>query len=167
MELVTPFLKNRALVRKRALLAFDHLRKHPLVDKSKIGAIGFCFGGMCVMELARSGEDLAAAVTMHGVLEKSELPTHSIKSKLLILHGYQDPQSPPDALKKFADEMEQAEGPDWVFTNFGHAKHSFSEPRAGKVDPERERKMGRAYNRFAAEQGFRYALDFFNQMGCQ
>jgi dienelactone hydrolase len=164
LELISPFLKDRHLARKRAVLAFTHFQKHKLVDKSKIGAIGFCFGGMCVLELARSGEDLATAVTVHGVLAKSELPTAAIKSKLLILHGYQDPQAPPDSIQKFAQEMEQAGSPEWIFTFFGHAKHSFSDPHAGKIDPAREQKMGRAYDSFAAQHSFRYALDFFNEM---
>lgn len=163
-QLITPFQKDRSLVRKRALLAYSAIKNLPMVDNNKIGAIGFCFGGMCVLEVARSGENLAAGVSIHGVLTKSDLPTESIKSKLLILHGYRDPQAPPDCLQKFATEMDAAGSPDWVFTFFSHAKHSFSEPKAGAVDPAREREMGREYNQLAAQYSFRYALDFFAQI---
>lgn len=161
LELVAPFLQDRSLVRRRALLAFATLKKLKLVAKNKIGAVGFCFGGMCVLEIARSGENLAAGISVHGVLSKANLPTSPIKSRLLILQGYQDPQAPPDSLPKFAHEMDAAGTPDWVFTFFSHAKHSFTDIKAGTLDPTREQKMGREYNPLAAERAWRYSLDFF------
>lgn len=165
MQLIQPFLQDRNLVRQRAKLAFSALSALPLVDNRKIGAVGFCFGGMCVLELARSGENLARAVSMHGVLNKSNLPTAAhIKSKFLILQGYCDPQVSPDSLQKFAEEMTAAGNPDWVYTFFSHAKHSFTDPKAGTLEPERESKMGREYHRMTAERSFRYALDFFAEM---
>jgi dienelactone hydrolase len=162
-KLVTPFLQDRQLVRTRALLAYETLRQQLQVDSSRISAIGFCFGGMCVLELARSGADLWAGVTMHGVLAKSDLPTRPIKSKLLILHGYKDPQVPPVELGHFAEEMEAAGVKDWIFTFFGNARHSFTDPKTGTFDPEKEQAMGRQYHQLAAERSFRYALDFFQE----
>jgi dienelactone hydrolase len=160
-NLITPFLQDRSLVRRRAQLAYEALLQQDNVDKTKVGAIGFCFGGMCVLELARSGVDLQAGVTMHGVLAKSNLPTHPIKSKLLILHGYQDPQVPPEQLQPFTEEMENAGVTDWTFTFFSHAKHSFTDPLTGTFDPQREKEMGRAYHSVVAERAFRYTVDFF------
>lgn len=162
-ELIKPFLADRQLVRKRALLAYQALCEQAIVQHVKIGAIGFCFGGMCVLELARSGENLTAGVSAHGVLAKSELATHPIKTKLLILHGYKDKQVPPSQLTAFAHEMQEAHVADWTFTFFGHAMHSFTDPLTGTFDPAREAEMGREYNPIAAERTFRYALDFFQE----
>ena len=162
-ELIGPFLQDRRLVRTRANLAYETLIKQPGVNKTKVGAIGFCFGGMCVLELARSGVDLQTGVSIHGVLAKSDLVTHPIKSKLLVLHGYQDPQVPPEQLQPFAEEMTHAQVADWTFTYFSHAKHSFTDPLTGTFDPEQEKTMGREYNKVAAERSFRYAVDFFNE----
>ncbi len=164
-RLITPFLHDRALVRRRAVLAFNTLSQHAaistILNKNKISAMGFCFGGMCMLELARSGAPLYAGVSAHGVLAKSALPTHTVKSKLLILHGYRDPQVPSSSLHDFAQEMDAAHAPDWVFTCFGHAKHSYTDPATGTYDAIKEAEMGREYNATAAARTFRYALEFF------
>lgn len=164
-EYIKPFLQDRSLVRRRAQLAFQALTAQPMVDKNKIGALGFCFGGMCMLELARSGENLAAGISMHGVLKKSNLPTaQQINTQFLILQGYRDPQVSPTSLQEFAEEMALAGDPDWVYTFFSHAKHSFTEPKVGSMNPEQESKMGREYHALAAKRSFRYALDFFAEM---
>lgn len=71
---------------------------------------------------------------------------------------------PPDTLQKFADEMAAAGSPDWTYTFFSDAKHSFTEPKAGIIEPALEKKLGREYHPLAAERAFRYALDFFGEM---
>jgi len=162
-ELITPFLQDRNLVRRRSILAFQTLQQQEQVNKDKIGAIGFCFGGMCVLELARSGTNLQAGISVHGVLAKSNLPTEKIKGKILALHGYKDPQSAPDHLVKFAEEMDQAGVADWTFAYFGNAKHSFTDPKTGTFNSAKEKEMGREYNQIAAERSFEYASQFFNE----
>lgn len=162
--LIKPFLENRALVRRRAILAYHTLLEQKNIDANKIGAVGFCFGGMCVLELARSGENLHAGVSIHGVFAKSALETFPIKSKLLVLHGYEDPQVPPTSLTDFAKEMSDADVKDWTFTFFGDAKHSFTDPKTGTFDPTKEKEMGREYNQIAAVRSFQYTLDFFGEM---
>ncbi len=162
-KLVTPFLQNRELTRNRALLAYETLKTYPQVDSNRISSIGFCFGGMCVLELARSGANIWAGVTVHGVLGKSNLPTRPITSKILVLHGYKDPQVPPTELSHFAEEMEGAGVKDWIVTFFGNAKHSFSDPKTGTYDLNEEQALGREYNHLAAQRSFRYALDFFQE----
>lgn len=162
MALYTPFAQDRALVRRRALLAFETLKQQKNVDTQKIGGIGFCFGGTCLLEVVRSGVDLGAAVACHTALAKSNLETHPIQSKLLILNGYADPQVPAvQSLQAFAEEMHQADNDDWIFTFFGNAQHSFTDRRTGSFHPEKEKAMGREYNSHAAEFAFRYAVDFF------
>ncbi len=162
-NLIGPFLQDRSLVRKRAVFAYETALQQVQVDNNKVGAIGFCFGGMCVLELVRSGAALKAGITAHGVLAKSNLPTHPIKSKLLILHGYQDPQVPPESLSAFAQEMAAINLHDWTFTFFGDAKHSFTDPATGTFDPEKEKEVGREYNPIAARRTFIYAVDFFKE----
>ena len=164
-ELIGPFLQEggRSLVRKRALLAYQTFLEQAQVLKNKIGAIGFCFGGMCCLEIARSGADITAIVSMHGLLSKSNLPTHTIHSKILLLHGYKDPKAPPQELNDFAKEMDDANAEDWNFFCFGNAKHSFTDPQVGKMDEEREKAMGREYNPIIAQRAFRLSLDFFNE----
>jgi len=161
--LIQPFLQDRNRVRDRAKLALQILAQQPEVDPKRIGAIGFCFGGMCVLELVRSGSELHTGISVHGVLAKSNLPTADIKSRLLILHGYQDPQVPPSQLQEFAKEMTEAKAKDWTFTYFSHAKHSFTDPLTGSFDSIKEAQIGREYNRLAAERSFRYAVDFFHE----
>lgn len=161
MKLLTPFLQDRALVRHRAILAYKTLAKHSAVDVGKIGAMGFCFGGMCMLELARSGENLRAGVGAHSVLAKSNLPTHTIKANILLLQGYKDPQVPPSSLEGFAQEMDAADVADWSCVFFGHAQHSFTDPATGTYDPAKEPGMGRVYNEVAAKRTFQYAIDFF------
>lgn len=162
-SLIAPFLQDRALVRRRACLAFDVLSKHKKVDTKKIGAIGFCFGGMCALEVARSGADIKAVVSAHGVLPKSDLSNEKFHASILVLHGYQDPQVPPESLTPFAEEMEKGNVEDWRFMFFGRGKHSFTDPKTGTFDAKKEMDMGREYNPIAAEATWRYAIDFFQE----
>jgi len=162
-SLITPFLDSRELVRHRACLAFDTIKNHPSVDASRMGAFGFCFGGMCTLELLRSGAQIRAAVSLHGVLKKSDLETKKIHSPILILHGFKDPQVPPDSLLEFAEEMKEFSKEDWEFHFFGNAKHSFTDPRTGTFDPQKEKEMGREFNKMAAENSFFYLKHFFDR----
>lgn len=162
-KLITPFLEDRALVRRRACLAFDMLSKQGKVDASRIGTVGFCFGGMCGLEVARSGAPIKAVVTAHGVLPKSDLLSEKISASILVLHGYKDPMVPPDVIGPFAEEMAAQGVDDWRFMFFGEGKHSFTDPKTGTFDPEQEKEMGREYNKDAAEATYRYAMDFFEE----
>lgn len=161
--LLGPSLKDRSMVRRRAVLAYETVKKLPSVDSQKIGAIGFCFGGMCILELARAGQPLTAGVCCHGVLAKSDLQTHKITSKLLVMQGYQDPQVPPSTLQAFAEEMFAAGNTDWTFSFFGNAKHSYTDPRTGTFNPAKEAEIGREYNPIAAARAFTFADSFFKE----
>src|SRR3990167_3033476 len=107
--LIQPLLENRNLIRQRALAAFDTVKQLPNVDANKISAIGFCFGGLCVLDLARSGANIAGVISFHGLLNAPQnLDSKPIKSKILVLHGYDDPMVPPTEVLKFANEMTTA-----------------------------------------------------------
>lgn len=163
-EWLMPVISDRNIVRERANAAFNAVISISGVNKNNIGAIGFCLGGMCVLEIARSGNPLRAGVSIHGVLTKSDLLTQEITTKLLVLNGYLDPSCTPDKLPIFADEMINANNHDWVFINFGNAKHSFSDPLTGTFDLELEKQFGREYNELAANRSYRYAIDFFKEV---
>lgn len=158
-----PVISSRAIVREQALTAFNTVSNFSWVNKNKIGALGFCLGGMCVLEIGRSGANLKSGVTIHGVLKKSELETKTINTKLLIQNGYLDPSCPPAFIKEFAKEMNDAGNHDWVFINFGNAKHSFSDQLTGTFDADAEKQFGREYNELAAKRSFRYSVDFLKE----
>ena len=96
--LIQPLMKDRLLLRDRMKAALSAAVDLPEVDKTKIGAIGFCFGGLCVLDLARSGADIQGVVSFHGLLQKPDYE-NAIRAKVLALHGFEDPMvSPADVL---------------------------------------------------------------------
>jgi len=135
-RLMTPFVEDRAMLRKRLVAAATAAASHPLVDRSKLGAIGFCFGGLCVLDMARAGvEGLRAAVSFHGLLGPPGLgPQAPIRSSVLVLHPYDDPMAPPESVSAFAREFTDA-GADWQVHMYGGTVHGFTNPEAN--DPQR------------------------------
>ena len=110
---------------QRATAGLNALRSHPLTN-SHIAAVGYCFGGMTVLELARSGAPIAGAVSVHGSLDtKRPAAPDSIKSKILVLHGALDPHVPLTQVTAFADEMKSANA-DWQLIVYGQAMHGFT-----------------------------------------
>jgi dienelactone hydrolase len=122
--------KNPDLARARFTAAMDFLKNHRVCDPDRIAAIGYCFGGTVVLEMARSGVDLDGVVSFHGGL-KSALPENkrTIKAKILVCHGADDPHVPAEEVAAFQEEMRQA-GADWQFNAYGGAVHSFTNPAA-------------------------------------
>lgn len=163
LNLVGPFLNARSLVRERAVAAFEACKKIKDVNSENIGAFGFCFGGMCSLELARSGANLKGFASLHGILTKSELPSHKILGQIFILHGFLDPQSPPDSFQNFTKEMESLNFKKWQFLFFGEAKHSFTDPKTGSFEPVQEKVMGREYNHEVATYSYAYVKEFFKK----
>lgn len=150
---------NPEALRTRLAAALDALKSHSLVDKSKIAVIGYCFGGMCALELARSGADIAGAVSFHGSLGTSK-PSKAgdIKASILVLHGADDPNFGPDTRNAFWAEMAEAKV-DWQLVAYGNAVHSFSNPAAGN-DPSR----GSAYDEKADRRSWKAMKDFFTEI---
>ncbi|KTD34906.1 dienelactone hydrolase family transporter protein [Legionella moravica] len=130
MALMQPLVGDRALLRERLLAAYHAVAARPEVDKSRIAVIGFCFGGLCALDLARSGADLRGVVTFHGILNKPEhLESEHIKAKILVLHGYDDPMVKPEQVHAFCQEMTEAKV-DWQVHMYGHVQHAFTNPQA-------------------------------------
>src|ERR1035438_6391323 len=121
------FKNDRQLLRARVNAGLAALRRQPLVDQKRVAAIGYCFGGTTVLELARSGADVAGVVCFHGGLDS---PTPSdgknIKCKVLVCHGADDRFSPPEAMAAFEDELRSAKV-DWQLILYGGAVHSFTQ----------------------------------------
>ena len=127
-----PLKNDRALLRKRMWAAYDALKNQGLaqVDSNKLATFGFCFGGCCSLELARSGAPLQAAVSFHGTLDTpNPIDAQSIKGAVLVLHGASDPLVPNEQIPVFEAEMNAA-GVDWQLTSYGGAVHSFTDPHA-------------------------------------
>ncbi len=128
--LMAPFVQDRALLARRINTALAALKGLSPVDARRVAAMGFCFGGMCVLDLARSGAELRGVVSFHGLLKPNGLPpAASIAAKILMLHGYDDPLAPPEDVLAVAREFTQA-GADWQLHAYGHTLHSFTNPAA-------------------------------------
>ena len=147
---------DRALTRRRAQLAMNELLKIPGVDPKNIAVMGFCFGGMVSLELARSGADLKGVVTFHGSLDTPNPKDGSkIKAEVLALHGADDPYVPAKDVDAFEKEMRDGKVK-WELVKYGGAVHAFTNPAAGN-----DNSKGAAYNAEAAEKSWVAMKDFF------
>lgn len=156
--LMSPLMADRNLLRQRLLLALTTAKQHPIVNTAQIGAIGFCFGGLCVLDLARSGVDLKGVVSFHGLfLEPTDIPQYPIKAKVLALHGYNDPMAPMSQVQMFAEEMQRKQV-DWQIHLYGNTQHAFTNPIAN--DPQ----LGTVYNPVAAKRSWQAMIDFFKEL---
>jgi dienelactone hydrolase len=136
-----PLREDRSLMRERAKAALAVLKKHDLAEPGKIAAIGYCFGGTVVLELARSGADIAGVASFHGILDTpNPEDAGDIKARIFVLHGSDDPFVPLDQVVAFMEEMRRG-GADWQMNVYGGAVHAFTNPGAG-----RDKTKGVAYN---------------------
>lgn len=128
--LMQPFMDDRALLQQRITAALAAVKLLPWVDDTRIAAIGFCFGGLCVLDLARTGVAIKGVVSFHGLLGAPDnLKDQAIKAKVLAMHGHDDPMVPVEQVVAFEQEMTEA-GADWQFLTFGHTMHAFTNPVA-------------------------------------
>jgi dienelactone hydrolase len=122
---------DRASLKDRLLAILELARKQDGVDAAQVAAIGFCFGGQCVLDLARTGVDLAGVASFHGLFDPPGLPANQISAKVVAYHGWDDPMVPPDAVVALAKELTEA-GADWQIHGYGHVGHGFTNPNATK-----------------------------------
>lgn len=153
------YRSDRKLMRKRAEAGLKELKKQKMTDLKKVAVIGYCFGGGAALELARSGADMAGTVSFHGVLDTT-MPAKpkQIKSKILVLHGADDPNISGTQLQDFMKEMRNA-GTDWEVVLYGNAVHGFSMPDAGNNTAS-----GFAYNEKADKRSWIAMKDFFDEI---
>jgi dienelactone hydrolase len=133
-KLMQPFMDNREMLQKRMNAALYAVKLMPWVDDSKIAAMGFCFGGLCSLDLARTGVDLKGVISFHGLLgAPGNTQGNTIKAKILALHGHDDPMVPVEQVLAFEQEMTKA-GADWQLHTFGNTMHAFTNPAANNPD---------------------------------
>lgn len=135
-RLMAPLVQDRGLLRRRLLAGLEAARAQPGVDPTRIAVLGYCFGGLCALDLARAAPGgLVAAICIHGPLSApSAAEPASIRARVLILHGWEDPTAPPADVLAVAHELTAA-GADWQLHAYGHAMHAFTYP--GAAAPER------------------------------
>lgn len=121
--------EDRSTLALRMQAALATLAAQPRVAKGRLGAMGFCFGGKAVLDLARSGADFRAGVSMHGVYDAPPAGSNKIAPALLICHGWEDPLCPPDATVALAQEL-TAHCDDWQILAHGHTGHAFTNRKA-------------------------------------
>jgi dienelactone hydrolase len=142
---------DRAALRERLLAIFGAVR-----GSGKAAAIGFCFGGQNVLDLARAGADLAGVASFHGLFDPPGLEPGPITAKVAAYHGWDDPLVPPHAVVALGEELTQA-GCDWQIHAFGHVGHGFTNPGATgampgiKFDEKTSRRAWAACDLFLAE----------------
>jgi dienelactone hydrolase len=155
--LMGPFIADRVMLAKRITAALTTVRGLPQVDPKRVAAMGFCFGGLCVLDLARSGADVRGVASFHGLLKPSGLPAKPIKSKVLVMHGYDDPMAPPEDVLAFGKEFTAA-GADWQLHAYGNKVHAFTNPEANS------RANGMEYDSDADRRSWHSMLGFFEEV---
>ena len=129
---MTELRADRAALRDRLLAVFAAIQQLELVDRQRTAAIGYCFGGQCALDLARSGAEIAAVASFHGLFDPPGLPPRPITAKVLAMHGWDDPMVPPEAVVALGKELTEA-GADWQIHCYGHVAHGFTNPNAGAI----------------------------------
>ena len=156
-SLMAPLLSDRNVLKDRITSALNFGKSLPGVDPNKVAAIGYCLGGLVVLDLARSGENFQGLVSFHGLLMGSDISEKGIQAKILVLHGERDPMVPLDMVNAFQKEMTKA-GADWQLHSYGGTYHAFTKP--GANDPN----LGTQYNKSASERSWKSMQNFFEEI---
>ncbi len=157
-ELMTPFRQDRTALLRRILAAFNTVSSLAAVNSKKIAAIGYCFGGLCVLDLARANVDIKGVVSFHGLLSAPpQAVFNPIVAKVLVLHGFDDPLVPKEDLIHFSNEMTQRKA-DWQLHIYGLTAHSFTDPQAN------DDSMGLHYNKTADRRSWQSTIQFLQEI---
>lgn len=133
-QLMQPFIDNRQRLQDRLVKALHVLQAQPEVDNNQLAIMGYCFGGLCALDLARVNNEIKAAVSFHGLLGAPDNTTSKhINAKILVLHGNEDPMVPADSVVALQNELTKAQA-DWQIHSYGGAMHAFTNPLADDVD---------------------------------
>lgn len=158
LELMSPFLEDRKMLHKRLLAGVQAACSQEVIDVKQMAAIGYCFGGLSVLDLVRIGTDLKGVISYHGKLVPPEgVDMQEITAKVLVLHGQKDPMVQPEELQAFIQEISQTKA-DWQVHIYGNACHSFTDPEAN--DPE----MGTVYDETAEKRSWQSTVDFLQEV---
>lgn len=156
-KLMTPLMEDRKFLAERLIAGVEAIKQLPYVDPKRIVVMGFCFGGLCALDLLRNAQDLAGIISVHGLLSA---PTHYTPhykpgTKVLALTGYNDPMVTPSMVTEFEHEMEHAQV-DWQLICYGNTSHAFTNPKANNTE------LGLIYNPLTAKRSA-IAIDLFIQ----
>jgi dienelactone hydrolase len=149
---------DRAILLRRLEHVLDVVRGIDEVERNQMVVAGFCFGGMCALDLARSGADITAAVSFHGLFDPPGLPPQKIKAKVAAFHGWDDPMVPPDKVVALGQELTEA-GADWQIHAYGNVGHGFTNPKAHEIGIE-----GVAYDALAAERSWTAFVNLLEEL---
>jgi dienelactone hydrolase len=157
-RLMSGLMSDRRLLLGRIQAGLDALRQQPEVDSNRIAAIGFCFGGLCVLDLARSGADLQGVISFHGLLGPADDQVRRpIRAKVLVLHGFDDPMAPPKDAVALGNELTACQA-DWQIHLYGNTAHAFTNPKAN------DRSMGTVYDPAADRRSWQSLQDFLAEV---
>jgi dienelactone hydrolase len=149
---------DRAALRRRLEHVLGLARGLQEVSSKQVVVAGYCFGGQCALDLARSGAEIAAAVSFHGLFDPPGLPPEKIKAKVVAFHGWDDPMVAPDKVVALGQELTEA-GCDWQIHAYGHVGHGFTNPHASELQID-----GVAYNALAAERSWTSFINLLEEL---
>jgi dienelactone hydrolase len=150
--------EDRAALRRRLLHVVEVARGLDEVLDDQLVVAGYCFGGQCALDLARTGIDVAAAVSFHGLFDPPGLPDEKIKAKVVAFHGWEDPMVPPEMVVALGQELTKA-GADWQIQAYGNVGHGFTNPHASELKID-----GVAYNALAAERSWTSFINLLEEL---
>jgi len=144
---------------QRAILGVEKLKEHELADANNLAAIGYCFGGSTVMQIAYAGTGLKGVASFHGSLPPAPKASHGkIKAKILVAHGAQDKFVATEKVNKFTESLINA-GADWEMNIYGSAKHSFTNPDSANYGID-----ALGYDKDADNRSWARLMEFFNEI---
>ena len=157
VEFMNQMRADRAKLREQVLSVLKVARQQTEIEESRIVTSGYCFGGLCALDLARTGADILGCATFHAVIDPPGLAPESINAKVICFHGWNDPLAPPEKVVALSRELTEA-GADWQIHAYGHTVHAFTNPGADafnnpavKYNPDADRRSWTAFNSFLDE----------------
>lgn len=146
--LMTPLVSDRPKLQARLLHAIDVAKALPEADEGRAAIMGFCFGGLCALDVARTGADVRGAAAFHGLFTPPQNTAgRRIKAKVIAFHGWDDPMASPDAVVTLGKELTDA-GADWQLHAYGGVMHAFTNPQAN------DRAFGTVFDKTAADRSW-------------
>ena len=155
--LMKPFMEDRRMLLTRLKAGLAAAQNLPIVDAKRIAVMGFCFGGLCALDLARGNTDIRGAVSFHGLLKPSGFTEPKVRAKVLMMHGFDDPLAPPDDVLAVAREFTAA-GADWQLHAYGQTVHAFTNPMAHNRD------SGLQYDEAADRRSWHSLIQFLDEV---
>ena len=149
---------DRVALRRRLLAIVDQARGLDEVDEGKVVVAGYCFGGKCALDVARTGIDIAGVVSFHGLFDPPGWEVGKIKAKVLVLHGWDDPMAKPESVIALGRELTAAAA-DWQIHAYGHVGHGFTNPNASSLQID-----GVFYHELAAERSWTAFVNFLEEV---